>query len=163
MIFCAPGIPQLYAGDELGLFGGNDPDNRRDMPAWAWTAAGRATAMPPEALPNAQTVYAYMQKLVALRRTHAALAAGDYGEMWRPNGSTTQNVLAFLRAGGGEQLVFAGNGGDAPATVTLMMHGRIADGVVLEDLLGGAPDVTTAGDMLTVTLPAKSASLYRAK
>ena len=139
------------------------PTTAATCPAWAWTAAGRATAMPPEALPNAQTVYAYTQKLIALRRTHAALAAGDYAEMWRPNGSTTENVLAFLRAGGGEQLIFAGNGGDAPATVTLMMHGRIADGVVLEDLLGGAPDVTTAGDLLTVTLPAKSASLYRAK
>src|SRR5205823_5228109 len=68
IMFCAPGIPQLYSGDELGLFGANDPDNRRDMPSWAWTAAGRATAMPPEALPNAQRVYAFVQQLVTLRR-----------------------------------------------------------------------------------------------
>jgi alpha-amylase len=161
VVFCAPGIPQLYAGDELGLFGANDPDNRRDMPAWAWTAAGRAGAMPPEALPNAQRVYAYVQTLVALRRAHAALAVGGYSELWRPNGSTTENVLAFLRDGGGEQLVFVANNGAQPATVTLMMHGRIADGVTLSDLLGAASDVTTAGGALAVTLPAKTSALYR--
>lgn len=159
--FLAPGIPQLYAGDELGLFGGPDPDNRRDMPAWAWTAAGRAAAMPPAALPNAQLVFAYVHKLVTLRRAHAALAAGDYAELWRPNGSTTANVLAFLRTGGGEQLIVAANGGAQPATVTLMMHGRIADGVTLADQLGGAPDVTTANGALAVTLPAKTAALYQ--
>ena len=159
--FFAPGIPQLYSGDELGLFGGNDPDNRRDMPSWAWTAAGRATAMPPEALPNAQLVYAYVQKLIAIRRAHPALAVGDYSEMWRPNGSATENVLAFLRAGGGEQLIFAGNNGAAAATVTLMLHGRIADGVTLHDLLGAAPDVTTANGALALTLPPKSAALYQ--
>ena len=159
--FCAPGIPQLYAGDELGLFGGDDPDNRRDMPSWAWTAAGRATAMPPEAIPNAELIFEYVHKLVSLRRSEVALAIGDYSEMWRPNGSTTENVLAFLRAGAGEQVIFVANNGDAPATVTLMMHARIADGVTLGDLLGAAPDVTTANGMLAVTLPAKTAALYR--
>ncbi len=158
--FFAPGIPQLYAGDELGLFGGPDPDNRRDMPAWAWTAAGRATAMPPDALQNAQLTFAYVQKLIAIRRTHAALAVGDYAELWRPNGSTTQNVLAFARAGGGEQLLFVANGGAQPATVTLTTQGRIADGTTLADLLGAVPTVTTAGGALAVTLPAKTAALY---
>lgn len=159
--FFAPGIPQLYAGDELGLFGGNDPDNRRDMPAWAWTAAGRATAMPPEALPNAQRMFAYVQSLIAIRRAHAALAVGDYVELWRPNGSTTQNVLAFGRAAAGEELLFVANNGSAAATVTLALHGRVADGVTLADLLGGAPDVTTANGTLAVTLPGKAAALYR--
>ncbi len=159
--FAAPGIPQLYAGDELGLFGGNDPDNRRDMPSWAWTAAGRATAMPPEALPNAQLMFAFVQKLVAIRRAHAALAVGSYVELWRPNGATATNVLAFLRDGGGEQLVFAANGGTQPATVTLALHGRIADGTTLADLLGNAANVTTANGAFTLTLPAKTAALYR--
>ena len=126
--------PATSSGSSAG-----PPDNRRDMPAWAWTAAGRATAMPPEALPNAELVYAYVQKLIAIRRAQAALAVGDYAELWRPNGSTTQNVLAFLRTGGGETLLFAGNGGAQAATLTLMMHGRIADGTTLADLLGGAP------------------------
>ena len=42
-------------------------------------------------LPNAQLTFAFVQKLVALRRAHVALAFGDYSEMWRPNGSATVN------------------------------------------------------------------------
>src|SRR5207302_1388663 len=48
-----PGIPQLYTGDELGILGGNDPDNRRDMPAWCSTTprkwARRALSSSPAA------------------------------------------------------------------------------------------------------------------
>ena len=43
LIFTLPGIPQLYYGDELGMYGGGDPDNRRDFPAWA-TDPARARA-----------------------------------------------------------------------------------------------------------------------
>ncbi len=57
--------------------------------------------------------------------------------------------------------IFAANGGAQPATVTLMIHGRIADGTTLGDLLGGAADVTTANGPLVVTLPGKTAALYR--
>lgn len=161
--FFAPGIPQLYTGDELGLYGANDPDNRRDMPPWAWTAADRATAMPPAAIPNAELTFAFVKKLVSLRRTHAALAEGDYREMWRPNGSAAVNVLAFMREGGGEQLVFVANGGAAAATVKLPLHDRIADGATLDDLLvAGAPaSVVATGGMLEVAVPPKTAALYR--
>jgi glycosidase len=123
--------------------------------------AGRAAAGPPEAIANAQATFAFVQKLVAIRRAHAALAVGGYAEMWRPNGSTTQNVLAFLRDGGGEQLVFVANGGTQPATVTLMLRGRIADGTTLSDLFGASPDVTAGNGTLAVTLSPKTAALYR--
>lgn len=31
LIMTLPGIPVIYYGDEIGLTGGNDPDNRRMM------------------------------------------------------------------------------------------------------------------------------------
>ena len=41
-MFACPGIVQVYYGNELGLLGGGDPDNRRDMPAWALDPGTRA-------------------------------------------------------------------------------------------------------------------------
>jgi glycosidase len=32
VLFTSPGIPVIYYGDEIGLFGGGDPENRRMMP-----------------------------------------------------------------------------------------------------------------------------------
>ena len=46
LIFTLPGIPELYYGDELGMYGGGDPDNRRDLPAWAGDPAARAQPHP---------------------------------------------------------------------------------------------------------------------
>ena len=34
LLLTLPGLPVIYYGDELGLAGSNDPDNRRVLPAW---------------------------------------------------------------------------------------------------------------------------------
>lgn len=69
------GIPQIYSGDEIGMPGGDDPDNRRDFPGGfpgdpnnAFTASGRTSEQ--------QDVFAYVQSLLALAKGHAALRAG---------------------------------------------------------------------------------------
>jgi glycosidase len=162
--FSVPGIPQLYMGDELGVYGGNDPDNRRDMPAWAWSASDRATSMPPAAIPNAQLTFAFVQKLIALRLGHDALADGDYLELWRQNGGAA-NVLAFARSTATETLIFVANNGAAAATLTLPLQQRASDGATLDDLFAaGAPTgLVVAQGAVTLTLPPKSAGLYRAR
>jgi alpha-amylase len=54
-IYTYPAIPILYYGTELGLEGGNDPDNRRDMP---W-----------DRLENPPAVYQWTRDLIALRQS----------------------------------------------------------------------------------------------
>jgi len=69
------GLPQLYSGDEIGMKGGEDPDNRRDFPggfpgaqADAFTAAGRT--------PEQQQMFSWVSKLAKVRQAHPALACG---------------------------------------------------------------------------------------
>ncbi|HEV2575641.1 MAG TPA: alpha-amylase family glycosyl hydrolase [Acidobacteriaceae bacterium] len=69
------GTPQLYAGDEIAMKGGSDPDNRRDFPGGfpgasqdAFTQAGRT--------PEEQTEFSWIGALTKLRRDYAALACG---------------------------------------------------------------------------------------
>jgi len=59
-----PGIPCTYYGDEIGLPGGNDPDNRRMMYFENWDA-------------NEKELYAKVQELNQLRASNLALIYGS--------------------------------------------------------------------------------------
>ncbi|MFL6060115.1 MAG: glycoside hydrolase family 13 protein [Marmoricola sp.] len=62
--FTLPGVPMVFAGDEIGLEGVDGEDSRRTMP-WAEPVAFRT---------RTRTVYA---ELAALRRAHVALRHGS--------------------------------------------------------------------------------------
>ena len=162
LLFTLPGIPQLYYGDELGMFGGTDPDNRRDLPAWAMDPAQRAVAQPGVVAGSAQ-IFERVQKLSALRRGVPALADGRYRELWRQNGAANPNVYAFARGDGpGMRIVVINNGASTSGTLRIPVSG-IADGTQLVDELGdGAPaQLVVQAGRLAVTMPARSAAIYR--
>ena len=91
LIFTLPGIPQLYYGDELGMYGGGDPDNRRDLPAWATIPGARAAAPRRRDRRLRRRVRARAEARDA-RTTVPALADGAYHELWRQNGAANPNV-----------------------------------------------------------------------
>jgi glycosidase len=163
LIFTLPGIPQLYYGDELGLYGGADPDNRRDLPTWAEDPAARAQAHAGVAVAGAAQVFARVQRLTALRRAVPALADGAYRELWRQNGAAHPNVLAFARGrGAGLRIIVANNGAQASGALVIPVP-EPADGTVLIDELGdGAPaQRTISGGALRLALPARAMAIYR--
>ncbi len=59
-----PGIPCIYYGDEIGMPGGNDPDNRRMMIFDGWNE-------------EQQKTFTHQKTLIALRNEHMALIYGD--------------------------------------------------------------------------------------
>ena len=145
------------------MYGGPDPDNRRNLPAWAMDPVQRSLAHNGQAVAGAAAVFARVQKLSALRRTVPALADGEYHELWRQNGAQNPNVFAFSRGtGAGIRIVVVNNGMRNAGTMHIPVHG-IADGTQLIDELGdGAPAQTTiAGGRLVIDLPGKSAAIYR--
>ena len=65
-LMTARGIPMIYYGDEIGMRGGGDPDNRRDFPGgWpedahnAFTRAGRTL--------EEQAIWEHVRRLARLR------------------------------------------------------------------------------------------------
>jgi glycosidase len=161
LIFTLPGIPQLYYGDELGMYGAGDPDNRRDLPTWAEDPAARAQAHPGSAVAGSDAIFARVQELAAMRTRVPAFADGAYKELWRQNGAANPNVYAFSRgSGAGERIVVIGNGA-AHSRVTIPVH--LADGTQLVDELGdGAPaQVTVSGGTIALDLPPRSGAIYR--
>jgi neopullulanase len=107
------GIPQIYSGDEIGMPGGNDPDNRRDFPGGfpgdkqnAFLRSGRTTEQ--------QDVFAYVQSLLALRASHPALRSG---KQWHI--AWDDSYYAFLREVPEEKLLVVYNNASAPRDLSI--------------------------------------------
>ncbi len=149
------GIPQLFYGDEIGMRGGGDPDNRRSMPGAfagdardAFTEAGRT--------PEEQHVFTHLQTVLALRRELAPLRRGALHELF-----VSEQQYAFARTMPGETVVIVINNAIGPATVAVPVTSlRLQDGARLDDRLGvlSAPVVPTAG-VAAVALPPRSAAI----
>lgn len=79
VMFTIPGVPTLYQGDEYGVPGGNDPDNRRMMSFDGYNER------------EAQ-VKAKVSRLAELRRTNMALIYGDMMPLY-----SDDDVMVFAR------------------------------------------------------------------
>lgn len=65
-MFTTRGIPQLYYGNEIGMEGGGDPDNRRDF---EWEKFGPNNEVKPEYTLEKE-IFDHTRKLISLRREH---------------------------------------------------------------------------------------------
>ncbi|HEX2079866.1 MAG TPA: alpha-amylase family glycosyl hydrolase [Longimicrobium sp.] len=66
------GTPLLYYGDEIGLPGGGDPDNRRDFPG-GWPGDPRNAFQASGRTPAEQEIFTHVQRLLRLRAQHGEL------------------------------------------------------------------------------------------
>ncbi|MGB7284018.1 MAG: alpha-amylase family glycosyl hydrolase [Candidatus Acidiferrum sp.] len=148
------GIPELYYGDEIGMPGGGDPDNRRDFPGgWpsdaqnAFTAAGRTAQQ--------QEVFTYVRTLLRLRGEHPALQSG---KQWHLASDETSYV--FLRETEDEGILVAFNNSTAPHSLRIPLGGTPAQGAAGFTLLfGGAKADLFAGEV-RLAMPAQSISIF---
>ncbi|MFI5457746.1 MAG: alpha-amylase family glycosyl hydrolase [Isosphaerales bacterium] len=181
LLFTLPGIPQLYYGDEIGMYGGPDPKNRRSMPRdWPWTTDGRNRpraerdpGIPRFCLPEPDLTFRWIRKLIALRGANAALHSGSIAELCRPHSG--QNAYAFIRSFQGNHIVVVMNESDeqlGPIALALQHNEDIRpedkealkDGAVLTRLLGqdSCPEMLQVDHgKLTVTMPARCVGVYR--
>lgn len=100
MLLTWPGSPSIYYGDELGMEGGPDPDNRRGM-RWDLATSGN-------------DMLKHYQKLVALRQSNPALKAGDPIRLMTDD---TKGTLAFGRVLNEKAAVVAVNRSTSPQTI----------------------------------------------
>jgi alpha-glucosidase len=132
-----PGVPCIYYGDEIGMEGGPDPDNRRTM---IWDEARWDSDM-----------RAHYQRLIALRRSAHALMHGGY-QLLHAEG----DVLAFARASRQQTLiVVAHRSSEARADVTVSVAAAaLPDGQMLVDVLAGSTYTVRDGTLTFPTLDA---------
>jgi len=148
------GIPEIYYGDEIGMPGGGDPDNRRDFPGgWigdannAFTQAGRTREQ--------QEIFSYVQALLKLHREHAALRGG-----WLWHLASDEMSYVFARESEEEHLVVAFNNADQPRELRIPLGDTPAQRASVIDLLFGDAKLELAGKEIHVTMPAQSLSIF---
>jgi neopullulanase len=150
------GIPQLYYGDEIGMEGGEDPDNRRDFPGGfpgdrrsAFTKAGRTTAE--------QRMYDWTRDWIQLRRSSAALRRGHTIDL-----VYTDDLYVFARRHGDETIVVALNRAATPQRATIALSFLGADErALLIPLVVARERVRAAGGNLAFDVPPQTAVAFR--
>jgi glycosidase len=131
-----PGAPSVYYGDEVGLPGGGDPDNRRTYP-WADKGGSPDT-----------TMYAHFKKVIGIRAANSALRGGDMKTLLI---NDTAHLYSYLRWDSTRKIVVAVNNSTTAAQAVIPVSSDIPDGTVLTDLLNGGT-VTVSGGNVTVTV-----------
>ncbi len=148
------GIPEIYYGDEIGMPGGGDLDNRRDFPGgWigdsndAFTRSGRTR--------DQQEMFAYVQLLLRLRREHAALRGG---RLWHLTSDETSYV--FIRESEEERLVVAFNNANKTRELRIPLNDTPGQKAAEIELLFGEAKAELAGNEIRITMPAQSLSIF---
>jgi glycosidase len=148
------GIPEIYYGDEIGMQGGGDPDNRRDFPGgWigdtndAFTQSGRTREQ--------QEIFSYVQSLLRLRREHAALRVG---QLWHL--SSDESSYVFARESEEERVVVAFNNSEQARELRIPLGDTPAQGASVVGLLFGEAKAELHRDELRIAMPAQSISIF---
>jgi glycosidase len=131
-LMTTPGVPCIYYGDEIGMPGGNDPDNRRMMHFNDWNS-------PQAALQKAT------QALVQLRRNNMALTYGDLEVLYNENG-----VLVFGRKYFEQLAIVVFNKGTHSAPILVDLPKRFEQTNIA---VHGSSGITLKGNQLNVSGP----------
>lgn len=146
-----PGAPTLYYGDEAGVCGFTDPDNRRTYP-WGQ---------------EDQALLHFHRDMIRIHREHPMLKEGSCKFL-----SADDRVLAFGRFDDREQMIVVLNNHDetVPADVAVWEAGVEPEGILTQLMLSRREDYTTEpaeyrvkNGYLHVEMPPKSAIVLYAK
>lgn len=130
LIYTIPGVPLVYYGDEIGLPGGGDPDNRRFM-QWSGYTAGQTL------LKN------HLTELGRIRKEHSALRKGTWSSV-----GANADTLAFRMQDNTETVYVVLNRADSPQSVSGLPSQAFFDEISGQNVSGP-----------TVQVPARSARI----
>jgi glycosidase len=136
MQFTSPGMPTIYYGDEAGLEGNRDPDDRRTYP---WGAED-------------PVLVEFYKLLSATRHEWSSLRTGEYFDVAYDQ---DKNFYAYARRDDTGYALVVVNRNEADQELELPVANIIPDGTVLDDRLNTGRQYTAQGGVIKVSVGAK--------
>ena len=154
--FAMIGAPMVYYGDELGMYGGNDPDCRKPM---CWpdmkfddeheVRSAMHKYYVKEPIAADMELRDFYKRIIALRRSSKALTQGT---MTTDYASSDSRVWVISRRSGSERIIFAFNCEKSAAKVRIVgLPGR-----EYADCLGGCGVIADNKGAIDINLPPNS-------
>lgn len=136
--FTTIGAPSIYYGDEAGMWGGDDPDQRKPM-IWDDLTYEAEQSHPLNKVRPADEVFfdkdllIYHQRLVSMRRSNPSLT---YGTLKFIQTDDENNIVVYTREYNDEHIIVCINNSDQPQRVFLSQH-LVGNSMVVNDVLTG--------------------------
>lgn len=135
--FTSVGAPHVWNGDEMGMWGADDPDCRKPLwwPEYTFDPENRNNIQPGEPVYDSiafdAAQFAWFKKLIALRKNNPVFMDGDFNFL-KAQGKT----LVYSRTDANNEVVVLFNMGDKPdvyflpdkAVYTDLMNGGLLEG-----------------------------------
>lgn len=141
-LFTSPGVPTIYQGDEFGMPGANDPDNRRMM------------LFGDDLNDHQKDTLAFTRKLTITRALHPALRHGT-----RKTVHAEEDAWLYTMNDDTETVLITFNRGEEPVSRTFEVP--LPDGTYADALSEGTLTVTQGSTELS--LAPRSAAIYAVK
>ena len=157
-ILSVRGIPQLYYGEEYGMEGKEDPDNRQDFPlGFPPRLDPRRLSMGNPYTPLPAGMHKWTQSWIKLRREQAAIRTGRLIDLFYDDHS-----YVFARQLGNDTVIIALNRQDEAREVSISAKSiGLEDGVILRAVLPFGLNIKVSNGGAKLNLPPKTAVAFK--
>ncbi len=145
------GTPVIYYGDEIGMQGGEDPDNRHDFPG-GWAGDSHNAFEEKGRTRQEADLFNFARMLTAIRAKLEPLRRGDMISL-----AESQQTWAYERRSAAGSVIVALNNGSSAAGLSFHLANQ---GQKLHSLLGVTGDLTIRDHTVNLRLPPRSAEVY---
>jgi neopullulanase len=139
-----PGAPCIYYGNEIGMMGGREPENRATFP---WDESRWNHALRDD-----------IKTFIRIRNENQVLRTGEYVLVYAEG-----RHLAFLRHLEGRRMLVVINAGDGNWDLNIAVKDHLEEGTHLKDLIGGGDALVKDGYLRDWVLPSWQGAIFKPK